>query len=371
MNEKPIRILHVLGDLNLGGAEALVMNIYRNIDRDRIQFDFVIHTENECAYNQEIRNMGGNIFAVPRYNGLNHLKYSKAWNRIFSEKKYNIIHCHVRSTAAIILYIAKRYGIYTISHAHNTSEERTLRGLCKRLYEIPIRYVADSFFACSYDAGKWQFGKRICSGDDFFILKNGISIDKFVYDESIRQKVRSSLNIGNQCVIGHVGRFDLQKNHKKLLHIYKELLKLDENNLLILVGTGKLEATIKEQARALKIYDKILWLGTRTDVNELMQAMDIFVFPSLFEGLGIVLIEAQAAGLPCIVSNTIPKEACISTLVEKMDVNKSSLEWAEQIANIKHNGVVRESPIDQLYKSGYCIIDTVKWLENFYLMILE
>lgn len=367
--EFPVRILHVLGRLDRGGAETMVMNLYRNIDRSKIQFDFVIHTTDKCDYSEEIEKLGGKIYSMPKYVGKNHFQYKSAWKNFFNvHPEYTIIHGHMRSTASIYLKIATQYNLKTIAHSHNTSSGEGISAIVKNLFQYPIRHIADYLFACSKNAGIWLFGKNACERDNFFILNNAIDAKKFIYDETKRNMIRSKLGIGNELLIGHVGRFHPQKNHKFIINIFQKIQDINPNSKLILVGDGDLKAVIQNEVFNLGIGNSVVFMGIRNDIEDILQAMDIFIFPSLYEGLGIVAIEAQASGLPCLVSDVIPKETFITELIHAMPLNEEPKLWAKKICELSYN-YERRSYFNEICSNGYDISLTTKWLEKFYLEI--
>ncbi|MCH5186272.1 MAG: glycosyltransferase, partial [Oscillospiraceae bacterium] len=230
-----MRVLQVFGRLDCGGAETMLMNLYRNTDREKVQFDFVMHTTDECYYSEEIRNLGGKIYSVPRFNVLNIFSYIKAWKDFFKEhNEYKLIHAHMYSTASIYLRTAKKNGIKTIAHSHSTSNGKGMDAIIKNLFQLPIRYIADNLFACSLGAGEWLYGKKACRQDNFYILNNAIDTKRFVYDENIRNKLRRELDIENKFAIICVGRFSEVKNHKFLVKIFKETVSRHENSVLLL-----------------------------------------------------------------------------------------------------------------------------------------
>jgi len=365
--EKPIRILHVLGRLDRGGAETMVMNLYRNIDRSKVQFDFIIHTRDKCDYHEEILSLGGRIYSIPRYKGINLFQYMGDWRKFLkAHPEYKIIHGHVRSTASIYLRIAKNYGLVTIAHSHSTSSGTGFTAISKNLLQYPIRYTADYLFACSKSAGVWLFGKRATKKKKFLILKNAIDTKKYIYDHNTRLDKRKELQIEDKFVIGHVGRFSTPKNHDLLIEIFNVVHNKNKNTILLLVGDGELRPIIENKVKELGLINSVIFMGVRSDIPEILQAMDLFLFPSLFEGLGIVAIEAQAAALPCIVSDSIPKEAHITDLIQSLSLSNSLEEWAEPILNYSdtHERSNMQKEIDS---SGYDINRTVHWLQNFYL----
>lgn len=362
-----IRILHVIGSLNNGGSQAMVMNLYRNIDRKKVQFDFIIDREDEVFFADEIKELGGRIFTVPTFKGWNILSYLKSWNDFFkNHTDYKIIHGHVRSTASLYLNIANRYGLTSISHSHNTSSGRGVFAVVKNIMQYPIRFSADYFFACSKEAGEWLFGRKISEKKNYFVLKNAIDSKKFIIDSEIREEIRKKHNVSDKFVIGHVGRFHPQKNHQFLLDVFFEVRKKDSSAVLMLVGDGTLKHDIEEKAIKLGILNSIIFIGVSSEVPKIMQAMDAFVFPSLYEGLGIVVIEAQASGLFCVVADTIPDETNITNEVKYLALNRSSAYWADEII-LTRKTHKRTDNISRIIKSGYDIEQTSSWLQNFYI----
>ncbi|WP_394238278.1 glycosyltransferase family 1 protein [Niallia oryzisoli] len=367
---KPIRILHVLGGLNRAGAETMVINLYRNIDRTKVQFDFIVHTKDKCDYDDEIRSLGGRIFSVPRYTGKNHFQYTKAWSDFFKQyPEYKIVHGHVRSTAWIYLEIAKKNNLITIAHSHSTSSGSGLSAIVKGILQYPIRYTADYLLACSNHAGTWLFGKKACRKDNFFIIKNAIDTKKFIYNEDIRTKKRNDFQFEDKFVIGHIGRFDVSKNHEFLIDIFQAVHKRNNNAVLMMVGDGDLRQSIEKKVNNLKLTDSVVFTGVRSDIPELLQAMDVFVFPSLYEGLGIVTVEAQAAGLNCVVADTIPNEAFLTDLIKAIPLGCHVEEWSDAI--LSSNGNKKQGEIHEKIKNaGYDIAQNVKKMEDFYFRIV-
>lgn len=365
--QTPTRILHVFGKLDCGGAETMIMNLYRNIDRSLIQFDFIVHSQQEGYYENEIKELGGKIFRVPRYNGLNLYQYYRQWTKFFAENpEYRVIHSHVRSTAAIFLYIARRKGIITISHSHSTSSGKGLKAVVKSIQQYPLRFICDYYFACSKEAGRWLYGEKVLQSENFLILNNAIDAKKFTYSVNTRDKIRKEFNLKDEFVIGHIGRFEYEKNHRFLIDIFKEIVSIEPNSKLLLVGDGILRNEIENQIKLYGIENKVILVGIRSDISQILQGMDVFVFPSHFEGLGIVAIEAQAAGLKTICANTIPKEAYITENFLYIDLRESHKKWAQKI--LKYNDrYERYNMYNEIYKAGYDIHQNVEYIQEFYL----
>lgn len=365
---EPIRILQVFAEMNRGGAETMIMNLYRHIDRSKVQFDFIVHTKNKCAFDDEIAKLGGKIFRVPKYKGVNHFAYKKDWNFFLTNhSEYKVIHGHIRSTASIYLKISKEKGLITIAHSHSiASRGNFAQKVIKNSMQLPIRYIADYFFACSDQAAKWLFGRNILVQDNYKLINNAIEIDKYLYDEEERNKLREFLNLKDKFVVGHVGSFTYPKNHKFLIKIFYEVQKQKKEVALLLVGDGPLRKFIENRIKKLNMSDKVIFIGSVPNVEDYLQVIDVFVFPSLFEGLGIVTIEAQASGLPILVAETIPSEVYLTNLIEKEFLKSSPTQWANKVINC----INRDRRFDfskDISNGGYDIFKTVKWLEKFYL----
>ena len=298
VNERnqPIRVLHIVTIMNRGGLETMLMNYYRNIDRKKIQFDFVVHRSEKGAYDDEIMSLGGRILHVPPIQLKNILSYKKTLGAIFIDNpEYRIVHSHIDSLSALPLYIAKKTGVpIRIAHSHNsnfdTDSKKIIRNLAKRL----IKYQATDIVGCSTDAIKFMFGN---SAKDYRLISNAVDVTQFGFDQKIRIRIRKEFNYNDDdFIVGHVGRFEAQKNHDYLLEIFNEVFRLNNHAKLMLVGDGLLKKQIEAKAKELGISSKVIFTGNRTDVSYLMQAMDVFLMPSLYEGLPVVAIEAQISG---------------------------------------------------------------------------
>ena len=360
------RILHVFGTLNRGGAETLVMNIYRNIDRNKIQFDFVVHHEEEGAYEEEVRKLGGIIHRVPNYKGTNHFAYKKAWDELLkNHPEYKIIHCHKESIVALVMDEAKKNGRIAIAHSHNTQNIPGFKGKVMDVLNKNVNSKADYRFACSLDAGYWMFGKD----KDFTVIDNGIEVENFTYNPQTREKIREKLGFSDKKVLGHIARFNKQKNHSFLIDIFADLVKEDKDYLLVLAGVGDLKDEIEKKVRDLGIEDKVMFLGSIGYVNELLQAIDIFILPSLYEGLAVSTIEAQAAGVKCLLADTIDKNSKITDLVEFIPIDQGTGPWIEEIH--KALPYQREDTSEMIKKAGFDIRETAERLSDFYLNLIK
>lgn len=368
MSDQQIRILHIIGIMNRGGAETMIMNLYRYINRDRIQFDFVENSAEPGAFDNEVHSLGGRIYHCPHYNVKNHFTYKKWWEEFLKEhhSEYAAVHGHLGSTAAIYLRIAKKYGMYTIAHSHNTSGYG-MRDLIYQIYAYPTRFVADYFFGCSFDAGVSRYGMKICSDKGkFSVLNNAINTSNFKFNSDVRQSVRRQYGIDDKLVLGHIGRFSKQKNHDFLIDIFAQVRKKNPSTVLILIGEGELCKQVQEKVNRLNLQNSVLFMGVQENVSPYYQAMDIFLLPSLYEGLGIVAVEAQTTGLRCIISDRVSKE-CIVTdnQVSICSLTDSAKVWADRI--LEQVNYMRSDSSEQVAANGYDIKEASDWLTQFYL----
>lgn len=366
-----IRIIMVVHEMNRGGIENFLMNLYRSVDRETIQFDFICHTQKDCAFDEEILSLGGKIYRSPDYRIVNHFQYSKWWNNFFKEHpEYKIIHSHLDSSANIHLRIAKKYGLVTIAHSHSSSEGGGLKGAVKAFLKIGFSNCCEYKFACSKEAAKWLYGSAFVEGDKCRIINNGIDSSKFVYNEIIRDKMRNELGISEGTkVIGHVGRIDANKNQSFLIDILKCLIDQNLDYKLVCIGAGvELENNLNK-AKELGLEERVIFTGIKSNVNEYMQAFDIFVMPSIYEGLPVSTVEAQAAGLKCLLSDGISKDCIITDNVEYLSLNDSVRDWANKV-----NSLIEYNRIDttnQIKSAGFDIETTANWLVDFYFKLAQ
>ncbi|WP_081749141.1 glycosyltransferase [Butyrivibrio sp. FCS014] len=359
----PIRVLHMIASLEMGGSQSMVMNIYRNIDREKVQFDFIIDHTDRDDYRSEIESLGGKIFVLPTFRGVNYFEIKKAWNSFFDEHpEYKILHTHSRSYASVYLPIAKNHGLKTIAHSHSTSNGKKAVSHIKDFMQLPIRFQADYMFACSLEAGEWLFGKKATKSDKFRIIPNSIDFDKFKYDERVRKKVRTEYGLTDSFVVGHVGRMIEAKNHFFLLECFKEFKKLNPDSKLLLVGDGKLMSDVKNYAGELGVLQDTIFTGNTDSPQDYYQAMDCFVFPSLWEGFGMSVIEAEAVGLSCIVSDVIPKSVDMGVgLVSFVSLGEGPAGWADRI-----NGCNRIHSGNNHIYAEFDITNSAQKLQSFY-----
>ena len=366
-----IRILHMIGSLDIGGSQAMVINLYRKIDRSKIQFDFILDHPDQLYFAEGVTALGGKIFFMPTFKGKNILEVKKAWNQFFKEHpEYKILHSHVRSYASIYIPIAKKYGLKTIIHSHSTSNGKGFSAVVKAIMQYPLRFQADYFMACSDKAGKWLFGNKIIQSNKYMMIPNAINAAKFEFNQAMRNQIRHDLGVDKKCVIGHVGRLTEPKNHDFLIDIFYEMKTIRNDMVLLLVGDGDLRSSIENKIEKLGIRDSAILVGNKSNTYDYYQAMDLFIFPSLWEGLGIVAIEAQASGLTCFISDKIPLEADLKVgLIRIVSLEKSASEWAKQILNEKM--VERKGRKDAVVNAGFDIESNSQFLQEFYTKLFE
>jgi len=363
-----IRVLHIVGKMDRGGIETFLMNVYRNINREKIQFDFLTcATETPGDYDNEILDLGGRIYQVPgrRQGWLGHLR---KLHEFFKEHpEYSIVHAHVSSlTNVSVLRIARKYGIHCrIVHSHNTREGGSAIHKClHRINQLTLATYATDFFACSDLAAKWMYPKKQYKEGRYCVINNGIDTKNFAFNEDSRKEKRRQLGIEGKYVIGHIGRFHRQKNHHFLIDIFAELKARDEDCVLLLIGDGELRTSIEKKVRDLGLTESVRFLGVRSDIPDLLQAMDLFLLPSFHEGLPVVLVEAQTAGLRCCVSSAVSKEANITNLVEFVNLENSVEVWANAV--LKNKNYLRKDTADVVTAKGYDITQIAEDLQKWY-----
>ncbi|WP_026491734.1 glycosyltransferase [Butyrivibrio sp. XPD2002] len=419
---EPIRILHVFGTLGLGGAESRIMDLYRHIDRERVQFDFLVHADAEptgkkCPTSDElmqvrepdyfdatVKKLGGNIYALPRFHGTNARDYKNAVRMFFMQHRgeWKMVQGHMTSTAAMYLPIAKSCGIgTTIAHARSAGVDPGIKGVVTRIIRAPLAKTdtCDLRFACTENAARSVFGDTLTDEGLVRIIPNAIDLRRFVYNQEIRDKVRRELGLSNAIIIGHVGRFHYAKNHEYLLKTFAEFLRIlshdDANSFsmlhgmrirLLMLGEGPLMDTMKQLAADLHIEKYVVFCGNKSNANEYYQAMDYFLFPSRYEGLPGTVVEAQAAGLQCLVSDSITPEVDITPLVSRMSIEEPPAVWARKILNdlmlrdyeetaegeevtlpIGDREASSEPVIEMIRKAGFDVRTQAQRLQSFYL----
>lgn len=371
-----IRVLQVFTVMNRGGAESMIMNYYRKIDRTKVQFDFLVHRKEKAAFDDEIEQLGGKIYKFSAINPLFPNKYYKELRVFFKEHpEYSIIHSHINTFSYFPLKIAEEFNIpCRIAHAHiaidkvslysflvqKESLKENLKKIIKLQLKKRIKNHATHLFSCGEKAGKWLFGN-----EQFRTMNNAIDTEKFRYDALVSAKYKEEFKLEDELVIGHVGRFVSQKNHTFLLKIFAELLKIKPNSSLVLIGDGPLKKNMEQEAKTLNINEKVHFLGVRIDIPQLCQMMDVFLFPSFYEGLPVTLIEAQASSLKIFASDTITNEVHITKNIQFLSINSPAINWATKIVESVPD--IKVDQTDNIISANYDIVSNTKQIQAFYI----
>ena len=382
MASDPVRVLHVFGMLGLGGAETRTMDLYRNIDRNRVQFDFLVHTDRPSYYDEAARELGAGLYRLPRFTGNNLVAYRGAARELFRENahKWRVVQGHMTSTAAVYLPFAKQYGAaLTIAHARSAGVEPGLKGIATKVFEYPLRSMkaVDARLAVSREAGEAVFGKEAVRRGRVKVVANAIDTARFAFDPDLRAKTRAVLGIPqNALVAGHVGRFHYAKNHEYLLKVFAEVRKaampeVQKRLKLLLIGDGERMADMRALAERKGIVKDVLFAGSRSDVSACYQAMDVFVYPSRYEGMPGVVIEAQASGLRCLISDAITQEADVTELVGRMSVSRPPEYWAREVTAAlltEHRRAEQSANArEALARAGFDVREQAREMTRFYL----
>lgn len=364
---KPVRVLRIVGAVVSGGIDTITMNYYRSLDRDKIQMDFIFDGYDDTHLDEEIQAMGGRIYKVEPY-AKNMLKNMRQIYRVVRENGYDIVHSHLNSLSVFPLCAAWLGGAkIRIASNHSTSVKgETKKNLMKNALRPFAKVFPTHYAACSQHAGQWLFGKEFCREGHVRYLKNAIDLEKFRFNPEVRQSVRRELDLEGRFVVGHVGRFAFQKNHAFVVEVFAETLRRRPDALLLLVGDGPLRDEMEALCQRKGIRQSVRFLGVRQDVSALMQAMDVFLFPSHYEGLGNVITEAQAAATMSLVSEAVPEEIRITEYVDGMNLSQSAAEWADQVLRYAE-GYPRRDTSEDLREKGYDIKQAAQELADYYL----
>lgn len=364
--DEPIRILHVLREMEMGGAQKLIMNIYQEIDKTKIQFDFLVSAKGE--YDEKIIKNGGRIYYIPYLTKVGPIKYKKELINFFSKhREYKIVHSHIDQVSGIIMQAAEKCDISVrIAHSHNTHNSNNVIGKIYKYYlQSKINKFATDFFACSKEAAKWLFKEN---AEKAIIINNGIKLEDYKYSEIKRKKIRSELKICDDTfVIGHIGRFSKQKNHEFLIEVFEKYHNKNKNSVLILIGDGSLKTKIQEIIKEKNIEKNVILLGTRNNANEFYSAFDMVVFPSKFEGISLTLIEAQVSGVPIVASQNVDKNTNVSNTIKFIN-NYNVEDWVNAMNQIDKK---RINNIEKIKSKGYDIKDTASFLMDKYIRFYE
>lgn len=362
---KPIRVLHIVGAIYPGGMENFIMNLYDNIDRSQLQFDIAVHVRKENDYAEKIEKMGGKVYELPRLTR-NPVKSLHTLYKLVKSNHYPVVIRHT-SNALVVpqLLVSKMAGAKTICHSHNeTDPQQALHKMGRMFMDMAVT----KRLACSENAGKWMFGNK-----SFQVIHNAIDIDKFAYSKEKAEKIRQEFNLGNARIYGNIANFIQSKNHLFLLKIFKEISKIDDEAKFFCIGEGDARVLIEAEIKRLKLQDKVILTGIRNDVEHFMSCFDVLIFPSFFEGLPLTLIEAQAAGLPTLMSDTITSNVIVSeNLIHKENINTEPFEWAKEAIELADNAEQdRICQRESIAKAGYDIRQLAQWYQNYLLQLAE
>lgn len=367
---EPVRVLHVVGKLNRGGAESRIMDLYRNIDRAKVQFDFVEHTNEHCAFEDEIESLGGRIYRVERFKVYNWIAYQRDWKKLLKEHpEWKVVHGHMTSTAGIYLPLAKKMiQCYTIAHARSAGVDPGIKGKLTRWLRRNLKDQCDQCYTCSALAGESVFGKKAMELGMVEMIPNAIEADKFQYNQAIREEYRRKLQIDDSTlVLGHVGRIDPVKNHPYMLEILEQMCEQGMDVKLLLLGEGSQTEMVKALAKAKHLEEKVLFAGNHKNVWDYYQAMDFFLLPSFYEGLPGTAVEAQAAGLRGILSDTITREAAVTELMTYRSIEEPAAEWVKEI--LARKDYERENTLTKIKASGFDVKALAEKLQSVYLSV--
>ncbi len=366
-----LHVLHVFGKLNRGGAECRVMDLYRNVDRTKVQFDFMQHTTKVCDFQPEIEQLGGKVYHVPPFRFWNCFSYCKAWKQFIREHpEIRIVHGHMTSTASIYLPIVHKKGIFTIAHSRNAGVDKGIKGKLTKFLRRNLKEKCDRCFACSKLAGEAVFGKEAMEQGNVTIIPNAIDAARFTFDPEVRKQKREELHVQpEEFLIGEVGRFDPQKNQKYAVEILAECRKKNFPAKLILIGEGPLMETVRQQVEELQLQEYVIFTGLQKNVVPFYQAMDFFLLPSFYEGLPGVAVEAQASGLRGILSDAITTETAMTTLMEFRRVQEPAEVWADRIIACGH--YERQNTLKEMQEAGFDVKNLANRLQDFYLRVSE
>ena len=365
MTQEPIRVAQIMGKFNAGGVESVIVNYYRNMNHDKVQFDFYTDADSSRPIPQELLDMGARHIVLPPYQRLP--EYLSALERDLQERHYQIVHSNLNTLSVFPLFAAWRAGVpVRIAHSHSTAGDGMdfKRDLIKYALRPFSKLFATHYFACSEHAGHWMFGDA-----PFTLMPNAIDTERFAYNPRTRVELRQSLELENKFVIGHVGRFSPQKNHDFLLNIFQEVCKKRDDCILMLIGGlgtagTDIEKNLRAKAEKMGLSDKVLFMGTYEDISGFYQVMNVFVLPSLYEGLPVTVVEAQAAGLPCVLSDRITREVKITEETYFLSLRDSPGAWAERLLSFQ--GRERRDTAVEVWKAGFDIHEAAQKLESYY-----
>lgn len=371
-DKKRVKVLRIIGECKTGGTETIALNYYRKIDHDKIAMDFLFYGDNIPRFNEELEKNGDKVINVVDYTK-NLVKSISQIKKAVKKGNYDIVHSQLNTLNVFPLMGAWLGGAkirVCANHSTANLKYECKKSIIKYILRPTTKIFATHYAACSKYAGQWCFGKRALKKGKIKVIRNAIDLTDYIYSPEVRKRIREKENWNGRFVIGHIGRFTEQKNHEFLLKIFNEIHEKCPKALLVLVGDGDLMEDVKNKAEVMGLSDSVKFLGIRFDVKEILQGMDVFLFPSLYEGLGNVVIEAQASGMHCVVSDTTPEEVKMTDLVEFVSLEKSETKWADSVLKYQ-KGYERKDTYKLLVKNGYEISSAAKDLEKYYFSLVS
>lgn len=369
-DDEPVRVAQIMGKWVGGGVESVVLNYFQNIDKNKIQFDFICDSDSTNIPYELIENLGGKVIIIPPYQKV--FKYHKELKKILKEGKYKIVHSHINVLSVFSLFAAWSAKVpIRIAHSHSTTNSKEKKKNLFKFFLRPLNKIfATDYMACTEHAGRWMFGNKCFDNGKVFVLNNAINLDSYKYDKNTRIKLRRELKINNSTkVIGCIGRFVDQKNHRFLIDVFKKYHEINKDSMLLLLGQGPLLEEIKEKVNTLGLNECVMFLGQKSDANKYYSVFDCYVMPSIYEGLGMVYIEAQVSGLSCLASTDVPRIAKVTKNMDFMNLSENIDEWAKKINKIIYTQ--RKDCSSEVGLAGYDITIEVQKLENKYLDLLK
>ena len=361
---KKCKVLLVVNSMNMGGLENFVMNVVRNIDLSKFYIEFLYCNNIESYFDEEISDLGFKISRITSRSKCLY-KHLKELNIFFQNNRFDVVHINYdNATCFTVAKAAKKSGVKKIIvHSHNSN---SIHKIVHHILKPLVSHYANIYFACSELAANWMYTKKINQSGKVTIIKNAINTEQYIFSNENRETLRRELGLENEFIIGHIGRFNYQKNHKFLIDVFEEFHKMFHNSKLLLLGSGELLDEIKNYAQQKNLTEHVIFAGIRNDVNKILSVMDCFVFPSYFEGLPVTLVEVQAAGLSSIISDRVTNEVKVTDLVEYMSLESSAEEWAKQIADNTKQPTDRKKYFNMVKQSGFDIKEEVRIIESIY-----
>lgn len=366
---RPLRVLHVVTIMNLGGIENYLMSLYRNIDRSKVQFDFLVHRVEKGHHDDEIRALGGRIFYIQPLHPTTHQSYLKKIRDVFKVSEYDFVHSHMNATSYEVLKMAKIMGVpHLIAHSHTSQNTLNWKATVRYMHKKLLNTLPLYKMACSDQAGKWLFGKKSI----FKVMPNAVDVEEYDFNPAIRNQIRTELGIKEtDTVIGNVAQFKYMKNHEFMLEVFAFYYARNPHSYLMFVGDGVLREKIERSAKEKGIYNKVLFVGQKSHIQHYLNAMDLFLFPSTYEGFGIAALEAQVNGVPVLISDRLPLELRMTSLVHSLSLTKGAKYWAEHIGQILKFAGERRNCIEEIKNKGYEVKDAAQQLQDFYMNQIE